>query len=178
MNLPNAITVLRLLMVPAVPILFYQGQPYWAMAVFLLAGFSDVLDGYLARKLDQITKFGKLVDPLADKIMLITTMICLYCYNYIPLWITIVMLLKELAMVVGAAILYKTDVVIPANLFGKVATFLFTPAIVLAFFAGAVAPWHIVALIVSTAAAYVAMVQYGLKAFKLHREKKTQPPQA
>ena len=161
MNLPNFLTLLRMLMVPLVVLFFALEKPYWALAVFLLAGFTDVLDGYLARKNNQITNFGKVMDPLADKLMLITTLICLWVTDRIPGWVPIVIGAKEFTMITIAALLYRKDIVLPANFFGKLATLLFTFAVLLSFFSELVAPWHTVVLYVATGVAIFAMIYYG-----------------
>ena len=176
MNLPNCLTLLRLALVPLVPVLFSRGLPFWALAVYLAAGVTDILDGYLARKLNQITKFGKIVDPFADKLMLVVTLSCLYAYGYIPVWALVLALVKEALMIAGALVLYRIDVVIAANFFGKAATFLFTPAVALSFFGQAAYPWHWILLALS--AAYVAMLQYGLLFLRALREGKKKPKNA
>lgn len=173
LNVPNSLTLLRLAMIPLVPLCFFVWQePRWALVVYLLASVTDVLDGYLARKLNQITRFGKLMDPLADKGMLLAVLICLYAAGYIPLWISILAVVKESIMIVGGAVLLRCGVVIQANWFGKAATLLFTPSVALAFFGDVVWPWHVLLLIVALAAAYVAMGQYGWLFFKALREKR------
>ena len=162
MNLPNFLTLLRMLMVPVVVVLFVQGRLSWALAFFLLAGLTDVLDGYLARRNHQITNFGKVMDPLADKLMLLTTLICLCVTYHIPLWVPIVIGVKECTMITVAGLLYRKDIVLPANLFGKLATVLFTIAVVLSFFSDRVAPWHTVLLYLATGVAIFAMIYYGV----------------
>ena len=134
MNLPNILTLLRMLMVPAVIVCFAANHPLWALFFFLLASATDVLDGYLARKFNQITNFGKVMDPLADKLMLITTLICLYLTGRIPMWVPIVIGVKECTMITVAACLYRKDIILPSNFFGKLATVLFTVAVLISFF--------------------------------------------
>ena len=162
MNLPNILTLLRMLMVPAVIVCFATNHPLWALFFFLLASATDVLDGYLARKFNQITNFGKIMDPLADKLMLITTLICLYLTGRIPMWVPIVIGVKECTMITVAACLYRKDIVLPSNFFGKLATVLFTVAVLMSFFSDAVAPWHTVLLYIATGVALFAMVYYGV----------------
>ena len=82
MNIPNALTLFRFILIGVFPYLYFmEGQvnnKVWAFAVFLLAGVTDVLDGFIARRCNLITKWGKLMDPLADKLMLITVLsVCL-----------------------------------------------------------------------------------------------------
>lgn len=172
MNIPNALTVLRLLMVPCVPVLFAHKQPYWALFVFLFASFTDVLDGYLARRFNQVTVFGKVVDPFADKLMLLATIICLCVYGHIPVWIVVPVFIKEAIMLTVGVLVYFKGLVIPANIFGKVAAALFALAVVASFFAETIGPWHVLALAVATLVAYVALVQYAVILIKMLKNAK------
>ena len=111
------------------------------MLVYLLASATDVLDGYLARKWNQITSFGKLMDPLADKLMMLTMVFCLVKSGYLPLWVLIALFAKETFMVVGSGLLLKgvggrKKVVVASNWAGKAATAALLLAIVMIF------PWH------------------------------------
>lgn len=132
MNIPNALTVLRMLMIPLMVYVFNNFGAQWAVIVYALASLTDVLDGYIARKYNQITDFGKLMDPLADKLMVIAMLLMLVINAYIPAWVLVVMVCKELAMVAGAALLLGgRKVVVMANKLGKAATAGFFAAIVL-----------------------------------------------
>ncbi len=132
MNLPNFLTTIRLILIPVFVAVFFncgsKGLVYGAI-IFLVAGITDVLDGYIARKYDLVTKYGIVLDPLADKLMLLTVLFSLSYTKMIPLWIFIVIAAKELAMIVSGIFLYKKDTVIPSNFFGKAATVLFYVAI-------------------------------------------------
>ena len=75
-NVPNVLTMLRMILIPVFVVLFFNDRKMAALAVFCAASFTDFLDGFLARKLNQITDFGKLFDPLADKVMVLTALIC------------------------------------------------------------------------------------------------------
>lgn len=103
------------------------------MSIFLLAGATDLLDGYIARKYNLITQIGTLMDPLADKLMIITVLVCFALKAYIPFWIAAIVIIKEAAMILGSIHLYysKHNIVIPANHFGKAATAAFYLAVIL-----------------------------------------------
>lgn len=132
MNVPNALTILRMLMIPLMLYMFQNFGAAWALIVFVAASATDLLDGYIARKYNQITDFGKLMDPLADKLMVTAMLIMLALKGYIPMWMLVVMICKELAMVIGAAaLLGDRKVVVMANKFGKAATASFFVSIVL-----------------------------------------------
>ena len=134
MKLPNILTVLRILLIPVFIFLFFSDLDQnltYAFIVFAIAGVTDVLDGFVARRFNMVTEVGKVLDPLADKLMLMAVLICLSTMNLIPLWILILMILKELVMVYGGIRLFfsKTQIIIPSNHFGKLATVSFYLAI-------------------------------------------------
>jgi cardiolipin synthase len=135
-NIPNVLTLVRLLLVPVFPILYFSSNPnalIYALIIFILAGLTDMLDGYIARKFDFVTQIGIVFDPLADKLMLLTALTCLYIDAFIPIWVLIVMYIKELFMITAGLILFfkKEKEVMPANVFGKLATLMFSLAVVL-----------------------------------------------
>ena len=138
-TIPNGLTLIRLLLVPVYVILFAQGLKYPALIVFLAACFTDLLDGYLARRLQQITDFGKLVDPFADKVMVLTAMFSMTLGNaWIPAvipWLAVVILLmKECVMVVGGLVMLKHGIVVSSSMIGKVAHCVFIGALAATFF--------------------------------------------
>ncbi|MCK9216377.1 MAG: CDP-alcohol phosphatidyltransferase family protein [Firmicutes bacterium] len=132
MNIPNALTLLRILVIP--PFLYFylffptHGEKI-ALIFFLFSGITDLMDGFIARKLDQVTKIGTILDPLADKMVLISVLTVFVIKNKIEAWILLVMFLKELLMILGAFYLYNgKKEIIPANVLGKVSTALFYAA--------------------------------------------------
>ena len=138
-NVPNILTIIRLLLVPVYVALFAAGEKYSALTVFLLASFTDLLDGRIARKYNLITDFGKLMDPLADKIMVLTAMFSMAIGNrriqpVIPWLAVIILLAKEIYMVWGAARLYKKGIVAYSSMIGKVAQCAFIVGLVSVFF--------------------------------------------
>ena len=139
MNLPNLLTLIRLFLVPVYIVVFAQGEKYAALTVFLVASFTDLLDGRIARKYNLITDFGKLMDPLADKVMVLTAMISMAIGNsriprVIPWAAVIVLFLKELVMVYGSSKLLKSGVVVYASMIGKVAQCCFIASLVAVYF--------------------------------------------
>ncbi len=131
MNIPNTLTVIRLFLIPIFIYYYSIDQPMIALGIYFLAGITDVLDGYIARRFNMSTKLGTMLDPLADKLMLIAALGCLTYSNLIPEWVLYAVLLKEVALIIGAAIMYFGHInrVIPSNVFGKVATLVFYIAV-------------------------------------------------
>lgn len=129
-NIPNILTVFRLVLAPVFVIVFFseiENAHFIALMVYITASFTDFLDGYIARRYDLITEIGKVLDPLADKVMLVTVLVCLFLSGRIPLVVPVVVLFKELFMIVSGLILYfrKERMIIPSNIFGKSATVMF-----------------------------------------------------
>ena len=169
-TIPNVLTMLRLILVPVFAVLFFRGFRKASLAVFLAASLTDLLDGYLARRLNQITDFGKLFDPLADKLMVLTALICQGVAGVFP-WAAILLVAgKEALMVMGGAYMLKKGIVVYANYLGKSATVAFIAALVLAFFhdelAAAALPLDRILLWVSVALAYAALILYAFRAWQ------------
>lgn len=123
-NIPNLLSLLRLLLVPVFVFLFLDGKTTAAAIVFIFSGFTDVLDGYIARKYNCISNLGKVLDPLADKLTQMCAFICLYITELIPLWMPVVYFVKEFATAIGALFVFrKGKVVVKSHIFGKLATF-------------------------------------------------------
>ena len=126
MNTPNKLTLLRVLMVPLFMIfMLYDGIPYakWiSVLLFVLAFFPDWLDGYLARKNNQVTNFGKIMDPLADKLLVTAALVCLNVTGVVSPWVTIIILAREF-IVSGVRISAASEGnVIAASIWGKAKT--------------------------------------------------------
>lgn len=127
---PNILTIIRFILIPFILDAIVKGNYILAIVVFTISGVTDVLDGYIARKFNFITNFGKLMDPLADKLTQVSVLMTLVIVKIIPLWILIVVILKELVMVIGASFLYGKNVVVYSKWYGKLATVLLYLAIV------------------------------------------------
>lgn len=165
MNIPNLLTMLRFLLIPVFVYFFFSPYPYSieiAVAVFVLSGITDTLDGYIARRFNQITRLGIVLDPLVDKLMLLTVLISVTISNNIPLWIIGVVALKELLMIIGGISLFnENNEVIPANIFGKISTLLSYLAILAVLFE---LPFSRIILYSYVAATILALITY-LNAF-------------
>ena len=129
-HVPNILTIIRFLLIPFIIFYIFTGNYILAFLFFTISGLTDIADGFIARKFNLISNFGKLMDPLADKLTQISTLTSLVIIGIIPLWILIIVLLKEFIMIVGASFLYGKDVVVYSKWYGKLATVLFYVAIV------------------------------------------------
>ena len=133
LTVANQLTLLRMLLIPALVILVVYGLNGWALIVFAVAGITDVLDGLLARWWGQPTTLGALLDPMADKLLLISmfvvlTMPSLDLPNQLPIWLTVLVISRDIIIVVTVAIanLSVGRLVFPPTALGKVATVVYT----------------------------------------------------
>ena len=180
-TIPNVLTMIRMILIPVFAVLFFSGLKMAALAVFCAASFTDFLDGFLARKLNQVTDFGKLFDPLADKLMVLTAMVCQTFWGPLPLVAVLIVALKELVMVFGGMFMLSRNVVVYSNIYGKAAQVGFIAALVLSFFHDrfeesgtkllGMTP-DILVLWITVALAIVAMAVYGAQSVRTIRKNK------
>lgn len=130
-HIPNILTIIRFCLVPIIVILLAQKNYLGAIITFSISGITDILDGAIARKYNFISDFGKLMDPLADKITQLSMLFMLTVRRIIPLWIIVVVMIKEVLMVCGASFLYGKELVVSSKWYGKLSTVLFYVAIVI-----------------------------------------------
>ena len=122
MTTANKITIFRVVMIPVFLVLAYADQPVWAFVVFVLASLSDMLDGYIARHYHQITNFGKFMDPLADKVLVLAAMCFFVERGFMPGWAVALVLLREFAVSGMRLIAVEQGRVIAAAWSGKIKT--------------------------------------------------------
>ena len=128
MNLPNKLTVLRVIMVPffvafmLIPSLGGAANKYIALALFCIASFTDFLDGHLARKNNLVTNFGKFMDPLADKLLVCSALICLSSLGKLATWIVLVIIAREFIISGFRLVASDNGIVIAASYWGKFKT--------------------------------------------------------
>lgn len=165
MNIPNILTIFRLLVLPIFGYFLFIEEYTVSVIIFVVAGFSDILDGYIARKYNMVTPWGKLADPMADKLMQITALIILTYHNKLDYRILLIIVTKEALMVIGSIILYKKlKYIAKANWYGKVATVMFYFAIIMIIFG---IPYSNIVLIISVIATLYAFAMYTVAYFKI-----------
>ncbi len=124
--IPNILTTFRLIIIPFFAYSIISGQAVWiSVLLFLLSGVTDIVDGWIARHYNMITDVGRVYDPLVDKLMQITAVVCLAIIDVIPIWIIGIVLVKEVAMIIIGCILYFKNIVVQSNWYGKFATVYF-----------------------------------------------------
>jgi len=124
--IPNIISIIRIILIVPVLVLIHQSQFEWALLLFLVAGLSDVLDGYLAKHFGWRTRIGALLDPVADKLLVAGTYIILTWLGLIPLWLTGIVILRDL--IIASGVLFYSFVIEPfegePTIISKINTFL------------------------------------------------------
>ena len=163
---PNALTITRLFLVPIFAYIFFapfENNHIYALVIFLAAGLTDLLDGYLARKFDVVSKVGIVLDPLADKMMLMTALVCLTLIGIMPAWALWIMLVSEgILILAGIYIYFHKDMdVIPANKYGKMATILFAAAVAMMVLLPD-SPFTPLVLVLALSGKIVSFASYGL----------------
>jgi len=144
LNPPNLLTVLRIMLVPALVVALLGNTPagdVLAAMVFALASLTDFIDGYLARAREQVTAFGKLMDPLADKLLIVAALISLVSLHRLAAWVAMVIITRELAVTVLRLGAIQAGVVIAASAFGKLKTCLQIAAILTIIAVHGQPPW-------------------------------------
>ncbi len=178
-NLPNILTILRMALIPLFVVLHALGHEKLALLVFCVASFTDWLDGYIARKYNLITDFGKLMDPLADKLMVCSALVMQGISGVFPIPAIVIVIIKELVMIYGSSYMLHKRIVVQSNMWGKLAQCSFILALVLSFwhrdFAQMALPVDSVVLWIAVVIAVIALADYTLNALKTLRRLKEQP---
>ena len=108
MNIPNSLTILRILLVPVYIGFMTYGSYGFALLTLLVAGFTDAIDGHLARKLNQRTRLGTILDPLADKLLLTSSFISLAMFHLVTTWLVILVVSRDIILLLGTAVAHVT----------------------------------------------------------------------
>lgn len=161
MNVPNMLTMSRFVLIPLFLVLYLNDQSIAAYSVLFVAGLTDFLDGYIARRSGQVTVTGSMLDPLADKLMILSVIIALLVKNVLPLTAFIVMAFRELVMIIGSAFFHFRGLkTVPANLIGKATTVIYYAAITLMFLEQ---PSGVAVLWLGIVLSFVASIVYFMK---------------
>lgn len=139
-SVANLITILRLLLIPFFFTTLVGGDAersrFVAFAIYAIAGSTDWLDGQIARRTNTVTQFGKIVDPLVDRLLLASGVVGLYLVGDLPIWIPAVLVLRDLYLLYGAYVLERRSVILPVTYLGKLTT-----AVLLVGFSSLIAGW-------------------------------------
>lgn len=124
LTVPNAISLLRLALVPVFAVLIVRGDDVWALAVLAVSGASDWLDGAIARRLDQVSRLGTVLDPAADRLFILVTLVALVWRDVIPVWLVVVLVGRDVLLACLMPSLAREGYgPLPVHVAGKAATF-------------------------------------------------------
>ncbi len=170
MNLPNKLTILRVIMIPFfVAALLYEGganqnMRYVAAALFIIASLTDMLDGKIARKYNLVTNFGKFMDPLADKLLVCSALICMIELRELPAWMVIIIISREFIISGFRLVASDNGVVIAASYWGKFkTTFQMIGVVLLIFNIPALSTLTTIIVWIALALTVISLVDYIVK---------------
>ena len=174
---PNILSFIRLALSPLFVYAFFNSSPLNAFWVFLIASALDIIDGFIARKFNAISNLGKILDPVADKVLQLSAVICFTVKEIIPLFVIIVLGLKELTMLIGGGIISKKKKnMVYSNVFGKIASFITSVTLCAMFFTwegGFLADYKSIVdivLYIAVGLSVISMVQYGIIALFIKKD--------
>jgi len=159
LNVPNALTLSRFILIPVYLAFFFNGYVKTSFFILGVAGLTDVVDGYYARTRKQVTNVGKMLDPLADKTMMIAVIVSLLITRMIPWEAAAVMFVRDVGMIIGSAFFhFRGKQTVPANVMGKLTTVLYYLAIffiIFEFTFAIVYLWFVIAFSFLTSFVYI-----------------------
>lgn len=169
-NAANLLTIFRIVMIPVFAAVYRKGYLYASLTVFLAASLTDYLDGQIARKYHMVTNFGKVMDPLADKLMCLTVLFSLASSGTISWTPAILVFAKELFMLLAGACLLAKGIVVQSQMIGKAAQWLMIVSLSLSFFhdffAGWIMPLDVILLWTAVAVTLLALIYYARNILK------------
>lgn len=177
-TVPNLLTYLRIILIIPFVISFLNGKYILSMILIGISALSDCFDGLIARSFNQITELGKLLDPIADKLTLLAVMVCITFFTPVVLPVMVILVVKDVAMLIGGSNLIKKGITPPAaKWYGKIGTILFYFSVILIVFLKAVfnyenAVLSLTLLSITAIVMIFALVQYYLIYLKLVKEQK------
>jgi len=165
MNTANKLTMIRVILIPAFLVVLYigfTGSHYAAMVIFIAAGLTDIADGYIARRHNQVTDFGKLMDPLADKILVLAAMLWFIERGVMPAWVVLIVVVREFMVTALRLIAVDNGRVIAAAISGKIKTVVTMVCLTIMFLD--LEPWMIYTCVAAiTVTTIVSGVEYFVK---------------
>jgi CDP-diacylglycerol---glycerol-3-phosphate 3-phosphatidyltransferase len=171
-NPANLLTILRVLLVPVIGYLLVLDDDvarWWAFGIFLFAAWTDSIDGWLARRMVGVTRWGQLADPLADKALIVGTLAVLAWIGPLPWWAVGIIILREVAVTVQRTLLLRRDLVMSASVFGKAKTLSQICAITLYLLPGSPHGLRLAALWVAVGITVFSGVEYAFRGRRLQR---------
>lgn len=178
LNTANLISIFRIILIPIFLVFYlntnfyYENFPLFAILIFLLAFFSDILDGMIARSKNQTTTLGKVLDPLADKLLRINVLCAFMIKKVLPIYFFVILVVLDLLSIITASILYCKKIIIPANFLGKITTIFMGLSLFSCFFHNFIKPVDFILIVISLVLVLITIIQYFVKFFMLYNKAK------
>lgn len=181
-NLPNTLTLFRLLLVPALVLTYFlvPGTNHvYSLVIFVVASLTDFLDGIIARSTNQITQIGMVMDPLADKFLKMATLVCFCVDGVLPVWLVVLLIVIDLAMIITGICLFNRKITIPSNIIGKLGTLIMSIGLLMCFLTDTFGNWGFYTICAGFFVIVVSVIVYiCLNASRVFKGKKTQSQNA
>jgi CDP-diacylglycerol---glycerol-3-phosphate 3-phosphatidyltransferase len=171
-NPANALTLLRVALVPVIAVLLIVGGEtarWWAFAIFVFAALTDSIDGWVARKMLGVTRWGQLADPAADKALIVGSLAILAYLERLPWWAVGIIVVREVAVTLLRTVLMRRGIVMPASIFGKAKTVSQVIAVTLYLLPGASPVLREVVLWIAVVATVASGLEYAARGKRLRR---------
>jgi CDP-diacylglycerol--glycerol-3-phosphate 3-phosphatidyltransferase len=165
-QIPNALTVARLLVIPVVAVLILEsdgGHSIAAASLFAAAGITDQIDGFLARRWHVESAFGRIADPLADRLLIDVTVICLWWVDRLP-WVALLIPARDLVLIFATPLVVGRGYRFEVNMLGKIATWVLYASIALVMLTSSGTDWPVVLFWIGLGLAFVSALAYARKA--------------
>ena len=162
-NIPNLLSLFRLLLVPALVLTYFlvPGTNHIiALVIFVVASVTDIFDGIIARATNQVTPIGTVLDPFADKLLKISTLICFGVDGVVPLWLVILLITIDFAMIITGLFLLKRQITIPSNIVGKLGTFVMSIGLLMCFLTETFGDWGFYTICVGLCVIVLSVIVY------------------
>ena len=160
LTIPNILTYIRIALIPVFVVLYFTVAFYWSLGVFILAQITDAADGVIARKFNMQSNVGKVLDPLADKLLKMAVLICFSISGVVPIWFTALVIAIDIAFVISGSMLFRKEIVVKSNIIGKSGTLILAVGVIMAFFADYLGGAHLVVLYVGLGILIASVLSY------------------
>lgn len=175
-NVPNMLSLFRLLLVPVFVLTYFliPGTNHiFALVIFVVASLTDILDGIIARSTNQITQIGMVLDPLADKLLKIAALVCFAVVGVLPLWLVILLIVIDIAMIITGVCLFHRQITIPSNFVGKAGTFVMSVGLLMCFLTETFGSWGFYIICIGLCIIVLSIIIYIiLNARRVFKKKK------
>jgi|LGVE01.1.fsa_nt_gb CDP-diacylglycerol--glycerol-3-phosphate 3-phosphatidyltransferase len=172
LTVPNLLTLIRLILVPVFIYVYLNVGAIEGLIIFVVANITDILDGYIARRFNQISDLGKLFDPLADKLIRISAVVVFVINGVLPIWVLVIFIIFDSYLVLNGLVLLKYKFVAASNWSGKLAMAVSSSGLILCFFERWISPFHLIVTYMGLITLAISVYVYGKRSYKVIKNSK------